>query len=134
MEAGVETADVTQIPGDVGVDGLPVGIAVELRHAANLLVEQLGGRSVEHGIVGDELPGGVLARFGRAVDRLVRGIAQRVELHVQIVDAGAYRRGVVEAAREFLRTAFILSRARSVFLRTFSLSSLRIAGSTAGGP
>jgi hypothetical protein len=34
----------------------------------------------------------------------------------------------------FLRTVFILSRAPSVFLRTFSLSSLRIAGSTAGGP
>ena len=102
MKAGVETADVAQIPGDVGVDGLPVGIAVELRHAAHLLVEQLGGRDVEHGIVGNELPGGVLARFGRAVDRLVHGLAQRVELHVQIVDAGAYRRGVVEAARQVL--------------------------------
>jgi hypothetical protein len=98
MDAGVVAADVAQIPGDVGIDGLPVGVTVELRHAAHLLVEQLGNCGVEHGIVGDDFSGGILAHFGRAVDRLVDGVAQRVEFHVQLIDAGADRYGIVECA------------------------------------
>ncbi len=99
VQAGVEAADVAQHPGDVGVIGLPVGIAVELGHLAHLLVEQGRHRGVEHGVVGDDLPGGILARLGGAVDGLVHGVAQGSEFHVQCVDAAADGGAVVKRGK-----------------------------------
>ena len=102
MQAGVVAADVAQGPGDVGVARLPVGVAVELRHPADLLVEQRGDGGVEHGVVGDDLPGRVLAGLGRAVDRLVDGLAQGGEFDVQRVDAAADGGAIVERAGQVL--------------------------------
>src|SRR6185295_631333 len=74
VNAGVVAADVAQGPCDVGVDGLPVGVAVELRHAPHLFVEQRRDCDIEGRVVGDNLSGRVLAGFGRAVDGLVYGL------------------------------------------------------------
>ena len=133
VQAGVVAADVAQRPGDVGIDRLPVGVAVELRHAADLLVEQRGDGGVEHGVVGDDLPGRVLAGvrpdrrspcpWPRAGRRTLRS-ARRCRLPTAAPSSSAPDRS--------LRITFILSRAPSVFLRYLSLSSarmLRIDGS-----
>ena len=39
VKAGIETADVAQRPRDIRIDCLPIGVAVEQGHLANLLVE-----------------------------------------------------------------------------------------------
>ncbi len=98
MQAGIVTADVAQGPGDVGVAGLPVGVAVELGDLADLVVEQLGHGGVEDGVVADDLLCGVLARLGRSVESVVDGGAQCLELGVQRVDPVADSGAVVERA------------------------------------
>ncbi|MHC2666321.1 hypothetical protein ACVINX_007106 [Bradyrhizobium diazoefficiens] len=102
VQAGVEAADVAQRHRDVGVARLPVGVAVEDRHAADLLVEQRGHGAVEHGVVGDDLLGGVLARLRRSRERLVDGLAQRGEFRIDAVDVVAGGGAVVERAGKVL--------------------------------
>ena len=101
MQAGIVAADVAQGPGDVGIACLPVGVAVELSHLADLLVEQHGDGGVERGVVGDDFLGGFLADIGGTVDRLVDGVAKRCEFRVQRIDRAAHARAVVER-REIL--------------------------------
>ena len=96
MDAGVVAADVAQRPGDVGVACLPVRVAVELGHLAHLLVEQRGDGGIEDGIIGDDLPGGVLAGLGRTVDRLVDRLAKCGEFLVQLIDGAAHGGAIVE--------------------------------------
>ena len=98
VDARVVAADVAQRPGDVGIARLPVGVAVEQGHLADLLVEQRGDGGIEDGVIGDDLPGGVLAGFGRTVDRLVDGVAKGCEFAVQGVHAAGHRGAVVKAA------------------------------------
>ena len=96
VDARVVAADVAQRPGDVGVARLPVGVAVEQGHLADLLVEQRGDGGIEDGVIGDDLPGGVLAGLGRTVDRLVDGVAKCCEFRVQRIDCAAYGGAIVE--------------------------------------
>ncbi|MGY3466955.1 hypothetical protein ACVW0I_003826 [Bradyrhizobium sp. LM6.11] len=75
---------------------------MRIAYAAHLLVEQCGHAAVEHGVVGDDLLGGVLARLRRPGDRLVDGLAQGGELRVDAVDIAAEGGAVVERAGQLL--------------------------------
>ena len=111
MQAGVVTADVAQRPGDVGIARLPVGVAVEQGHLADLLVEQRGDGGVEDGVIGDDLPGGVLAGLGRTVDRLVDGLAKRREFLIQLIDRAAHGGAIVERGQVLADRVHLVARA-----------------------
>src|ERR1019366_8609006 len=78
------------------------GVAVEGRYLAHLIVEQVGDRAVERGVVGDDLLGGVAARLGRTVERLDDSLAQIGELRIQRVDGAADGGAVDEIAGQGL--------------------------------
>jgi hypothetical protein len=98
VKAGIETADVAQRPGDVGVARLPVSIAVEQGHLADLLVEHRGDGGIEDGVVGDDLLGGIAAGFGRTIEGLVDGLAQRCEFDVQGIHAAGQSGAILKRA------------------------------------